>query len=536
MKKTVTFLLVAALTSVVAFAGGQQGSGHAGQPAAAGTPAKISVEIFDRGTDGGKTNPTDNQWTKWIHDKLLKDENIDVSFVAVPRWTEAESLVNLFAAGNPPDVCYSYSNDNIQTWASMGGIHDVSPYINTILKDLNAFLGTDEAIPGARLIERTKNLETGAIYSMPAKRMNVARSILWIREDWLTILGLPVPTTTEEYHRTLLAFRDRADEIMKATGVDRVVPTTVDKIFIPSLILDTFVNVNVSDKERWIHTVIDRGFLVPGYKEGVRFVNQLYSEGLIDPDFPLYGSDYSAGALMRSGIIGSWSGDWDDTYREPNGVLSSLKKNISNANIIPVDCLTDANGKTAKSIYDRAGVFYFIPASSKNPEAAARYLNWMAKYENYHFIQTGHEGITHTIGSDGVIKLDPNALKDPSWIMNSNQNIDYTMPMNGLFMETDEASIRALAAGYTYPADLIQRAYEVALTNGQPSLVVQTASPLLAAGPYVQVLTAKVATMFTAMVMCSPSQFDSVWDSSIKDWLSSGAQAIIDERQAKYPK
>jgi putative aldouronate transport system substrate-binding protein len=322
---------------------------------------------------------------------------------------------------------------------------------------------------------------------------------------------------------------------MKATGVERVVPTTVDKTFIPGLILDAFINVNVSDKERWINTVIDRGFLIPGYKEGLRFVNQMYNEGLIDPDFPLYGGDYSAGALVRNGVLGSWSNEWDDTYREPNGVLSGLKKNIPSANIIPVDCITDANGKTTKSIYDRAGVFYFIPASSKNPEAAARYLNWMAKYENYHFIQTGPEGITHIIDSDGVIKLDPSAQKDPSWIMNSNQNIDYTMPMNGLFMETEAASIRALAAGYIYPASLIERAYKIALTNGKPALVVQTTSPLLAAGPYVQSLTAKVATMFTAMTMCSPAQFDSVWDSSIKDWLASGAQAIIDERRAKYP-
>ena len=69
------------------------------------------------------------------------------------------------------------------------------------------------------------------------------------------------------------------------------------------------------------------------------------------------------------------------------------------------------------------GIFFFIPASSKNPEAAARYLNWMVKYENYHFIQTGPEGITHIIDSDGVIKLDPSAQKDPSWIMNSNKSI-----------------------------------------------------------------------------------------------------------------
>ncbi|MDR2482571.1 MAG: hypothetical protein LBD08_02955, partial [Treponema sp.] len=105
-----------------------------GEKSAAGQgPVKITVEIFDRGTDGGKTDPTNNKWTQWIHDKLLKDENIDVSFVSVPRWTEAESLVNLFASNSAPDVCYTYSSDNIQNWADQGGLFDVSPYTKTTL-------------------------------------------------------------------------------------------------------------------------------------------------------------------------------------------------------------------------------------------------------------------------------------------------------------------------------------------------------------------------------------------------------------------
>jgi putative aldouronate transport system substrate-binding protein len=200
-----------------------------------------------------------------------------------------------------------------------------------------------------------------------------------------------------------------------------------------------------------------------------------------------------------------------------------------------VDCITDANGLTTKSIYDAAGIFYFIPLSCSNPDAAMRYLNWMAKYENYHFIQTGPEGITHTIGSDGVVKLDPNATSDPTWIMNSAQNIDYTMIMNGLFLETQEASIRALSAGYTYPAEIIEKAYNVALTNGRPSLVVKTSSPLTAAAPLAQTLVDKARVIYVQMITCPPNQFDSLWDVQIKDWLDSGAQVVMDERRAKYP-
>lgn len=538
MKKIGMFLLALLAASAVLFAaGGQQQT----QGTASG-PVKLTVEVFDRGTDGGKTDPTNNKWTEWIHDKLLKDENIDVTYVAVPRWTETEALVNLFASNSAPDVCYTYSNDNIQNWADQGGLFNLAPYINTSLKDLNEFLGPDAAIPGKRMIERNVDLSTGQIFSIPARRMNLARTIVWMREDWLNLLGLPVPKTTQEYYNTLVAFRDNAARIMSATGVSRVIPFITDGDRLdwgPGVIMESFIDVNLSDKERWINSVAERNLLVPGYKEGLRFMNKMYNDNLIDRDFPLYRTGDDTAPIIKSGAAGSWIGDWDTIYREPNGTLSGLKANLPNANIIPVDCITDANGKTTKTIYDAAGIFYFIPQSCKNPDAAMRYLNWFSKYENYHFIQSGYEGVNHVV-ENGVVKVaanpkDLNPSNDQGWMMNSNQNIDYTMNMNGLFLETQEASIRALAAGYSYPADVIQRAYNVALTNGRPSLVVQTSSPLTVAGPLGQTLVDKAKVIYSELFRCAPAQFDSRWDALIADWKASGAQAVIDERRAKYP-
>jgi putative aldouronate transport system substrate-binding protein len=541
MKKFIAVLLVLCAASVVLFAGGGQQS--SGRGTASG-PVKITVEVFDRGTDGGKTDPTNNNWTKWIHDKLLKDENIDVTFVAVPRWTEEQALVNLFASNSAPDVCYTYSGSNIQTWADQGGLFDVAPYINTTLKDLNNFLGDDAAIPGKRMIERNVDLSTGAIYSMPARRMNLAQNVVWMREDWLTILGLPAPKTTQEYYNTLAAFRDRAAEIQRATGVNRVIPFITDGNrldWTTGVIMATFVEVNLSNKERWINSAAGHNLLLPGYKEGLRFINKMYNDNLIDKDFPLYKSGDDVAPTLKSGVAGSWIGDWDGVYREPNGTLSGLKANIPSANIIPVDCLTDSSGKTTKSIYDAAGVFYFVPRSTTaRQDAAMRYLNWMAKYENYHFIQTGTLGVNHTVGSDGVVKLSANpkelnAANDQGWMMNSNQNLDYTMIMNGLFLETQEASIKALSAGYSYPADVIQRAYNVAMTNGRPILVVTTTSPLTVGAPLAQTLGDKAKVIYSDLIRCTPAQFDSRWDSLIADWKASGAQAVVDERRAKYP-
>jgi putative aldouronate transport system substrate-binding protein len=490
----------------------------------------IRVEVYDRGTDGGKTNPTNNNWTKWIKEKILEDENIIVNFEPVPRSEEEQSLINLMAAGNPPDVCMTYSINNITSWGEQGGIFDMSPYIDTTLKDLKAFLGPDTALPGRELIRRNMNAKTGAIYSIPGRRMNTARLNTFIRKDWLDKLGLPVPRTKEEYYNTLAAFKEKDPG---GVGKNKVIPFTMPKDvrWQAGTILESFIDPKMSPKDRWVNTISDRYFLLPDYKEGVRFLNKMYNNGLIDTDFPLYRDDMPVNNLIKSGVVGSFVHNWDQIFREGEKIVTDLRKNVPNAELIAVDCMTSSDGVTHKISYDPAGLFVFIPKASKNPDAAMRYINWLAKYENYHFIQTGPEGIVHTL-IDGVPKVNPSA--GDGWIQNSNMNIDYTPIMNGLFLRTEEESVRALAAGYPWPAETVMAAYNIAMNNARPGPVVIPSSPLVVAGPLDRTLIDKSEAFVIQAITASTANFDRVWDSGVSDWLASGAQAIRDERLQKY--
>jgi hypothetical protein len=40
--------------------------------------------------------------------------------------------------------------------------------------------------------------------------------------------------------------------------------------------------------------------------------------------------------------------------------------------------------------------------------------------------------------------------------------------------------------------------------------------------------------MLTEALTARPVDFDRVWNVRIKEWLDSGAQAVIDERKAKF--
>jgi len=494
-----------------------------------GRPVSITVEVFDRGTDGGKTNPANNAWTDWIKKKVLEDENINVTFIPVPRNEETQALNNLLAAGSAPDICYTYSSELITNFGEMGGLVDLAPYVDTLLKDYDAFMGEDPAVPGARLMNRGKDPNTGKMYMIPGRYMYTASQNLFIRKDWLDKLGLPLPTSTEEYYNALLAFKERDPG---GVGKNRVIPFTMstDVRWTAGIIVDPFIDPYMSPKERWINTVIDRNILLPGYKEGFRFLNKMYNNGLIDKNFPLYQyqGDDDMNSLVKSGVVGSLSHNWDNIYRENTKILADLQKNVPGANLVPIDAIRSIDGLTHKRGSPPTSMLWFVPKSAKNPEAAIRYANWLARFENYNFLQIGHEGINHEI-VDGVPKV---KAVSGIWIQNSGGNGDYAFNLNGFDLGDPDMNARVLANSYNWPPEIITEAYRISSTNTYSSPHIS--AKLLAAAPYQQTLIDKSIVLFTEAVMANPENFDRVWDSRVKEWLASGAQAIIDERREKY--
>jgi putative aldouronate transport system substrate-binding protein len=496
------------------------------EPGVPGGYSSITVEVFDRGTDGGKTTPANNAWTDWIKKKVLEDENISVTFIPIPRAEETQALNNMLAAGSAPDICYTYSVELISHFGELGGLVDLSPYVDTLLKDYDAFLGMDPGIPGERLIYRMRDRQTGKTYMIPGRYMYTASQNMFIRKDWLDKLGLPLPTTKEEYYDALIAFRDKDPG---GVGKNRVVPFTMttDARWTAGIIVDPFIDPYMSAKERWINTAVERYVLLPGYKEGFRFLNKMYNDGLIDKDFPLYKTD-EMDSLVKSGVVGSMAGNWDHIYRENTRVLEDLQRNVPGADLVPVDAIRGIDGLTHKRGSPPTAMFWFIPKSAKNPDAAIRYVNWLSRFENYNFLQFGQEGINHEI-VNGVPKI---KQATGPWIQNSAGNGDYAFNLNGYDLGDPELNMKALAGSYGWPPEIITNAYIISSTNAVPDPFVPV--KLTEAMPLQQSLTDKAAVFFTQSVIASPQNFDRVWDEGVRDWLRSGAQAVIDERREKY--
>jgi putative aldouronate transport system substrate-binding protein len=513
----------------VAVAGvlGANGAQQRPQPPASGEPVRITVEVFDRGTDGGKTDPANNAWTDWIKAKLLKDENIAVTFVPISRWNEEQDIVNRMAAQDAPDLCYTYSMDNVRNWGLQGGVFDLAQYVDTLLPAMKEMMGEDPTIPGQNLIWNSRDVETGALYGISNRYMYTASHNTFIRQDWLDKLGLPAPRTTQQFYDTMVAFKNNASKL----GVDRVIPFIMnnDVRWQAYNIFLSFMDPNFSLKDYYINTVAERQLLIPGVKEALRFLNTMYIDGLIDPDFPLYTSDEQPSNLMKSGRVGAFQHNWDQPYRQNLQIQTELEKNIPGAKFVPIDPFTDSAGRTPKrGSLAAGGLIMFVPKSSKNPEAALRYANWLCRYENYHFLQFGTEGINHT---------QRNGIKVPitatgAWIQNSGANVDYTFSINGYVVPPEQFG-EVLSASYPgIPPEEVTVAYRIGSTDVKALPYVP--ATILSLAPVRQVLVDKEKILSVNLICAKPGEFDRVWDVGIKDWLDSGAQAVINEQRAKY--
>lgn len=551
MKKAVSFLLACmVLFTLLTACGSKAGSGGASQAgngtAQGGEPGantelvdgkfpetrKITVEIYDRGNDGGSP-PDNNVFTNFIKEGMLRDHNVEVEFVSVPRWTETEVINNLLAAGDAPDVCVTYSYPTIQTYANMGGVIDLTPVIEANkdnIKDLVDLI-TEENL------YYDLDPETNKLWAIEARQFNLAGQKTFIREDWLKKLNIPEPTTLEEFEKAIYAFKENA-ELLLGPDADKIVPFYITHDVGWNLIdlADAMIPGDMTQKDLYVYGYDDRRLLYPDYKETVRLANKWYNDGLVWNDFALYGpGDSTGGNLLKSGFVGAYIQNYDEPYRNgDDGIQQSMQRLVGpEAAFITVATFKNDAGEYKKYWGAPVDRKIFFPSTNTEPVASLLYLNWISKLENRKFLQIGETGVNHEEEGGGVIKMLGATGPD---IMNSLNNIDYTITCNGLNLGNQDVTTKSLALGYAgVDPSYIERAADMSkysITFRRSVHVGEIKAEEGMATP----LKEKRDNLLAQAVVAPVDKFDAVFDSGLQDYLNSGGQAIIDERKAAWEK
>lgn len=513
---------VLASTMLISACGGAtEGQSSTGSGGSAGATT-LKVELFDRGNTPAGYTITDSYLTNLIQERFGDPNNIKVQFVPVPRSEETQKLNVLMASKSEvPDIVFTYDSGTFNRYAEQGGLTDLTELLDQHAPNLKKFLGEETLAYGQY---------DGRQFAIPGKRLVLGKYAGYVRQDWLDKLNMPVPQTTEELHSILKAFKEQDPGNTGGKAIPfgmSLAPAQYDPL------IWSFIQ-PLTEEQRYTLTQqlgsSDYPTLLPGFKDAMKFLNNLYNEGLISKDFGLDKDKKQLWQDVQNGNVGFYTDDAGEMYFPYNGTYENLQKNVPGAIMTPVDAFTDSEGKHSKPAYAPNAMYVMIPKSSENVEAALKYLDWMASDSNLFDIQFGIENENYVM-KDGVPVVKSDATDEAkSRLYNFG---DLAIIVNGKFAGDDAKNEAAYIAQTmdVYQEDMRK---SVEISNVDNIQQVRFGHPIESEAKYGTTLADKYQEIIVKTAMVKPDQFDATFDSMLKDYMASGGQAILDERTAAY--
>ncbi len=482
----------------------------------------LKLEIFDRGNlqPGVLENGPPAQW---IQKAFGDPNNVKIEWVLVPRPKEVEKLNLMMAAGDAPDLCFTYDAVLVANYANQGGLADLTKLMTSSGSTLASFVGKEALDYG---------VFDGKQYAVPGKRQLLGISGTWIRKDWLDKLGLPVPKTRDEWLKAVRLFKEKD-------------PGKVGANLVP--VGDAGLNINLAysfykpsaERERsgWIgpsSTRPNHDMGIAGVKEGLKFANMLNAEGLLPKDWALWPKNdmLNLQGLVSNGYVGTITNNL--AYPWFYNLMPAIQKNAPDCVWAPCDPFTNSEGKAPKYIYSPIGIFNFVPASSKNADLVVKYLNWMADLKNMTKIMFGDAGVHYDLDANGLI-IPRKLTGDQVW--EAGNILDRTIILNGRPYDSIDKAIMAQTAAWVdakYPAKAFIDHYKMVQKDGVPP--VRIANPPDTLAKQGTQLMDKAEEMMKQLIMAKPAEFDAMFDSLLKEWLDMGGRQVKADMLAQYDK
>jgi len=436
-------LLLALSVVVSACSGGNGNSAGTGSPSPSGSTASPSASNTETAAAPGELPITKekttikimthanslvedfatNAFTKYLEEKT----NIHIEWDILPEKSASEKLNLVLASGEElPDVIMTMGISPAQQMI-FGGQGLFRP-----LNDLIESYGFEtkkmfEAMP---YVKDTITAPDGNIYAMPAPNEGFHAMFMqkmWIYKPWLDKLSLPMPTTTEEFYNVLQAFKtqdpngnNKADEI-PFSGSPTGYVTQVHNFLLNSFTYSPLSWLTANNGK------IEVPYNKPEWKEGLKYLHRLYTDGLMDPqaltqdgnqlkqlgenpDIPILGAVSTLHMGEFTQFFGE-SGRWKDYVAVP-----PLK----------------GPGGVQVTPYDPYGVLntgaYVITKDAKNPEAAFRLLDFMYNTETTLRSSYGQPGEEWEWAKDGEVGINGDkAIWKPLKSWGNVQNVHWSL-------------------------------------------------------------------------------------------------------------
>ncbi|MBR3873013.1 MAG: extracellular solute-binding protein [Clostridia bacterium] len=305
--------------------------------------------------------------------ELEKRLNMDINIIYINGRDFETKLNTMIAGGELPDI-FAGKGQTVVDLAEGGKLLDLAPYLPEYGKDILA------AYPEGYLNTLPLNKD-GKIYGLTVQSPPYT-SNFHLRKDWLDNLGLAVPTTLDELYNVLKAFTfDDPDQngVKDTWGFASHLNTAKewDHVFAAyGIPYDQTITLEDGTVTRFVKH--------PNYLDAVKYLNKLYQDGIMYPDF--VNLDWVASAeMLWNGEVGIFdfqaagpANNWfPGRYTFP--IPEKVEDLFVLANFAHVETGEPTGG--VKQYSSTTNYEAVVSADCKYPEAAVELINYLGYSE-----------------------------------------------------------------------------------------------------------------------------------------------------------
>lgn len=482
---------------------------------------EISALAYDRGSIPSSEGTLEENWfTKWVNENVAK-LGVKVKYIPVPNSQREQKLATLLASGDAPDVSFTYDANVISNYSANGGLTDLTPLLDKYGTNLKKKIDSS-------YIEQVK--VNNILTSIPLI-VNGTVDATWIRKDWLDKLNLKAPTNIDEFYNVLKQFKEKDPGNLGDKNMPFALSADATHSFqnIDAAILPAFVKSAPTGEQ-----LVTPWYFWPEAKEAVKFLNKLYNEKLMG-QFIIDKDGSQIKQKIITGELGATINFAHYMYHPAYGnVEENLQKNIPTASYTAAYPWKSADSKENYYCFFRFGINnsmrFFIPKSSKHPDAAMKLMDFMATDEYINTMYYGFDGKDSKVVNGIPQYVDDAAKSRCSWVQPAYQS---TVSLNA---RDDEKYLKYGTAVFNqkfaeqYIKESIdgEKAYKYAI----PFL--SDAKP--ASDKYRADLDKKWDQYLAKMITGSPADFDKTYDEAMKTLKAEGGDEVIKEAISLYKK
>ena len=405
MKKLICLLL--ALVSLLSLAACNKGGGLAGSGDAQNQNVTADGKVLL--TIGLPTNALvldykNNALTKYLENEL----NMELEFIPYSGGSEiGTQIATAITAGEPlPDIIWDVELGDaaISRYGKDDYFQDLSKYFADREGASKVFWERVEANFSEYELDNIKrkmvDADTGEIYYIPTMETSLVDIMdyqVWINTVWLDKLGLPMPTTRDEFYNTLVAFKTQDPN---GNGQNDEIPLYGSEAGgLGADVVNFVINMFLYFDDRKTFSVGDDGklyapFITDEYREALKFANKLYAEKLMpDSVFTTALPDLQKITTPASGtaLVGVFCGHL---------TLHAMKNNDLLQQYQPMPYLKEQRVVFNDNAFKRN---VFITSSCTRPDDAFRLIMKMYEEETSWRIRYGEFGVNWDYAPEGSI-------------------------------------------------------------------------------------------------------------------------------------